>query len=150
MSVRQSCVTRRHDVDGSSYQTVKASALPACSRWVFDHPFFLLLNVAVGEDPCRDASRLCSHIPGCKRISKTLEPWLCGRRCCVWYFARAGEFGNCLRRRVAKRIWGDLFDGSAGVFSKSACGTSVLVNGKASAITYVSRGRLTFKFRGTR
>jgi beta-glucanase (GH16 family) len=35
-------------VDGSLYQTVTPAALPAGARWVFDHPFYLLLNVAVG------------------------------------------------------------------------------------------------------
>ena len=35
-------------VDGQLYQTRTPSDLPAGSRWVFDHPFFMILNVAVG------------------------------------------------------------------------------------------------------
>jgi beta-glucanase (GH16 family) len=35
-------------VDGTSYKTVTAASLPAGAPWVFDNPFFLLLNVAVG------------------------------------------------------------------------------------------------------
>ncbi|MGE0885689.1 MAG: family 16 glycosylhydrolase [Blastocatellales bacterium] len=35
-------------VDGRLYQTRRQSDLPAGRRWVFDHPHFLLLNVAVG------------------------------------------------------------------------------------------------------
>ncbi len=35
-------------VDGNLYQTRTPSDLPAGSAWVFDHPFFLLLNLAVG------------------------------------------------------------------------------------------------------
>jgi len=35
-------------VDGQLYQTRTPSDLPAGSQWVFDHPFFMLLNVAVG------------------------------------------------------------------------------------------------------
>ena len=35
-------------VDGVLFQTRTAADLPGGSRWVFDHPFFLLLNVAVG------------------------------------------------------------------------------------------------------
>ena len=35
-------------VDGALFQTRTPANLPAGSRWVFDHPFFLLLNVAVG------------------------------------------------------------------------------------------------------
>jgi beta-glucanase (GH16 family) len=35
-------------VDGTAYKTVTAASLPAGATWVFDNPFFLLLNVAVG------------------------------------------------------------------------------------------------------
>lgn len=38
-------------VDGHSYQTIKKSD-PAAAHWVFDRPYYLLLNLAVGsEDP---------------------------------------------------------------------------------------------------
>jgi len=35
-------------VDGAPYKTATAASLPAGASWVFDNPFFLLLNVAVG------------------------------------------------------------------------------------------------------
>jgi beta-glucanase (GH16 family) len=35
-------------VDGHTYKRVTPADLPAGAPWVFDHPFFLLLNVAVG------------------------------------------------------------------------------------------------------
>ena len=35
-------------VDGTLYATRNASDLPGGTRWVFDHGFFILLNVAVG------------------------------------------------------------------------------------------------------
>ena len=35
-------------VDGTLYQTRTPTSLPGGTRWVFDHPFFMLLNVAVG------------------------------------------------------------------------------------------------------
>jgi beta-glucanase (GH16 family) len=38
----------RWAVDGTVYQTRTPADLPPGSRWVFDRPFFLLLNVAVG------------------------------------------------------------------------------------------------------
>jgi len=37
-------------VDGNPYQTLTPASLPPGSTWVFDKPFFLLLNVAVGGD----------------------------------------------------------------------------------------------------
>jgi beta-glucanase (GH16 family) len=36
--------------DGTAYETKKRGDQPPGSPWVFDHPFFLLLNVAVGGD----------------------------------------------------------------------------------------------------
>jgi beta-glucanase (GH16 family) len=36
--------------DGKLYSTRTASDLPAGTKWVFDHPFFIILNVAVGGD----------------------------------------------------------------------------------------------------
>jgi beta-glucanase (GH16 family) len=38
----------RFSVDGTLYQTRTPADLPPGSRWVFDHPFFVILNVAVG------------------------------------------------------------------------------------------------------
>jgi len=38
----------RFYVDGVLYQTKKSTDVPGGTRWVFDHPFFLLLNTAVG------------------------------------------------------------------------------------------------------
>jgi beta-glucanase (GH16 family) len=35
-------------VDGNLYETRTPSDLPKGERWVFDHPFFVLLNMAVG------------------------------------------------------------------------------------------------------
>jgi len=35
-------------VDGQSYNTLTPESLPGHAMWVYDHPFFLILNVAVG------------------------------------------------------------------------------------------------------
>jgi beta-glucanase (GH16 family) len=40
----------RFYVDSNLYATFNQSQWPAGGTWVFDHPFFLLLNVAVGGD----------------------------------------------------------------------------------------------------
>ncbi len=34
--------------DGHPYWSITAADLPPGSRWVFDHPFFLILNIAIG------------------------------------------------------------------------------------------------------
>jgi beta-glucanase (GH16 family) len=38
----------RFYVDGVVYQTKTPANLPAGGRWVFDHPFFMILNLAIG------------------------------------------------------------------------------------------------------
>jgi beta-glucanase (GH16 family) len=38
----------RFYVDQTLYQTVRQSRMPPSARWVYDHPFFLLLNLSVG------------------------------------------------------------------------------------------------------
>jgi beta-glucanase (GH16 family) len=38
----------RFYTDGNLYETRTAVDLPAGTKWVFDHPFYILLNVAVG------------------------------------------------------------------------------------------------------
>ena len=40
----------RFYVDGQLYATRTPSDLPKGARWVFDHPYFLMLNLAVGGD----------------------------------------------------------------------------------------------------
>ena len=40
----------RFYVDDNLYATRTPADLPAGSKWVFDHPFFIILNVAVGGD----------------------------------------------------------------------------------------------------
>ncbi len=38
----------RFYVDGHLFETQTADSIPNSDRWVFDHPFYILLNVAVG------------------------------------------------------------------------------------------------------
>jgi beta-glucanase (GH16 family) len=40
----------RFYLDGQNYNTFTPGSLPAGAKWVFDHPFFIILNVAVGGD----------------------------------------------------------------------------------------------------
>jgi beta-glucanase (GH16 family) len=40
--------TASWSVDGQVYETQSADLLPASQAWVFDHPFFVILDLAVG------------------------------------------------------------------------------------------------------
>jgi beta-glucanase (GH16 family) len=37
-------------VDGVKYESAKPRNLPTGARWVFDHPFFIILNLAIGGE----------------------------------------------------------------------------------------------------
>ena len=37
-------------VDGKQYESVKPKNVPPKTKWVFDHPFFIILNFAIGGD----------------------------------------------------------------------------------------------------
>ena len=47
-AVQWAVQTITFSVDGVAYKTVTPSSLPSGASWVFDSPFFLILNVAVG------------------------------------------------------------------------------------------------------
>ena len=40
----------RFYLDGTLYATFTPANLPSGKRWVYDHPFFIILNVAVGGE----------------------------------------------------------------------------------------------------
>lgn len=47
----------RFYVDGQLYNTITPAKIPAGNTWVYDHPFFLILNVAVGGNWPGDPDR---------------------------------------------------------------------------------------------
>ncbi|MFI5299533.1 MAG: family 16 glycosylhydrolase [Polyangiales bacterium] len=49
-AVEWSSASVAFSIDGDVYETVVPPDLPAGATWVFDHPYFLLLNFAVGGD----------------------------------------------------------------------------------------------------
>jgi beta-glucanase (GH16 family) len=47
-AIQWAAQTITFSVDGVAYKTATPSSLPSGASWVFDNPFFLILNVAVG------------------------------------------------------------------------------------------------------
>jgi beta-glucanase (GH16 family) len=48
-------------VDGTAYFTVTRAFVEQRGKWVFDHPFYLLLNVAVGGNWPGDPDRSSTY-----------------------------------------------------------------------------------------
>jgi beta-glucanase (GH16 family) len=40
--------TVRFYVDDTNYETRKNTDVPSGAKWVYDHPFFMILNIAIG------------------------------------------------------------------------------------------------------
>ena len=143
-------------VDGTTYQSVKPARLPSGARWVFDHPFFLLLNVAVGGNfpgPPDASTRFPVEmlVDYVRVYQATTTPADSANAAVVADAASynlvlapgtlAALFGGNMARTTAT----DLFDGVNGAFRQIAAGVSVLVNGAAAALTYVSPGQINFQ-----
>jgi beta-glucanase (GH16 family) len=70
-------VTRFY-VDDKLFETQSASSLPAGKQWAFDHPFFLLLNLAVGGywpgDPNAETQFPATMLVDYVRVYKSVAP----------------------------------------------------------------------------
>lgn len=65
-------------VDDVNYATLLPSLLPKAERWVFDHPFFLILNLAVGGawpgEPTEDTTFPQQFVVDHVRVYEPTEP----------------------------------------------------------------------------
>ena len=141
-------------VDGNSYEKVAATSIPAGTQWVFNKPFFLLLNVAVGGSwpGYPDSS---SQFPQTMTVDyvrvyqAAAAPAISsGGVVDAASFASAmapGSLASIFGTGLADLTDSDLFDPSAGAFRKSAGTTSVSVNGVLCPLTYASPGQINFQ-----
>jgi len=144
-------------VDGVSYETVGPASIPKTDPWVFDHPFFLLLNVAVGgnfagrpdsttqfpQDMLIDYVRVYEQrtIPRAPVIS------LKGVFDSASFSAivAPGELATVFGSELASSESGDLYDSSADAFVRSFSGTEVLINGVPGPLIYASPSQINFQ-----
>ena len=143
-------------VDGTTYNTVQTTDIPAGTQWVFDNPFFILLNVAVGgnfpgapdsstvfpQDMLVDYARVYQSAPAGVAPVQTVR------------LQNAASFTGTVAPDGLAAIYGSgflletvnsAFDAAASAFPQSYKGTSVFVNGVAAPLTYVSPTQLNFQ-----
>ena len=140
-------------VDGNAYQTITSAE--ARNAWVFNTPFFIILNVAVG-----------GSFPGSPDSTTQFPQDMLVDYVRVYQAANtpapvinAGGIGDAANGSTAlapgslASIYGAglaagtdraLFDFTAGAFSTSASGVSVFVNGAAAPLTYLSAAQINF------
>ena len=125
-------------VDGNSYEKVTPASIPPGTKWVFNKPFFLLLNVAVGGSwpGSPDASTQFPQTMTVDyvRVYQAAAPPAISSNGVV----NAASFGPDMAPGSLASIFGTeladlttsaLFDVPAGGFRQTSGGTTVSVNG---------------------
>jgi len=141
-------------VDGHSYEKVTPASIPAGTKWVFNKPFFLLLNVAVGGswpgNPDASTQFPQTMTVDYVRVYQAAAPPAISANGVV----NAASFGPDMAPGSLASIFGTeladlttsaLFDVSAGGFRKTSGGTTVSVNGVLCPLIYVSPGQINFQ-----
>ncbi len=144
-------------VDAVSYGTVTTASIPKTAQWVFDNPFFLLLNVAVGGN-FPGAPNATTQFPQDMLIDyvriyqqQTIAPSPAifqGGVVDAASFGTAltpGALASAFGSNLASSTSGSLYDPSAGAFVQGFSGTQVLVNGVPGPLTYVSTSQINFQ-----
>jgi uncharacterized protein (TIGR03437 family) len=145
-------------VDGVSYETRTPASLPSGSPWVFDAPFFILLNLAIGgpstflgtpdpSAPFPNQQMLVDYVR-VYQAANTAGPVINAGG-----IVDAASFGPALTPGSLASIYGPslaagtnsaTFDSSTGAFSENASGVQVFVNGAASPLIYLAPEQINF------
>jgi len=140
-------------VDGTSYETITPT--DAGAAWVFNTPFFVVLNVAVGGDwpgpPDATTQFPQDMLVDYVRVYQATSA--AGPVINAGGIVDAASGSPALTPGSLASIYGpslaasenkSLFDSAAGAFSTSASGVSVFVNGAAAPLTYLSPLQINF------
>jgi len=145
-------------VDGVAYHTVTPASIPSGDQWVFNAPFFLLLNLAIGgpgtflgapdpNAPFPNQDLLVDYV----RVYQTANT--AGPVINAGGIVDAATYGPPLAPGSLASIFGTglavgtnsaTFDTSGGAFSENASGVQVFVNGAASPLIYLSPQQINF------
>lgn len=146
--------TVEFQVDGNSYFKVTPASLPSGTKWVFNTPFFLLMNVAVG-----------GYWPGYPDATTTFPQTMTIDYVRVYRsnaqaiinpggVVDAASFGAQLApgslasifgTGMADNVYSSLFDATLNAFPGSTAGVSVMVDGRAAPLTFVSPAQINFQ-----
>ena len=141
-------------VDGTSYHKVTPQTLPGGTQWVYNTPFFILLNVAVGGGwpgyPDKTTTYPQTMTVDYVRVYRStaeavVNPGGVVNAASFTPQLSAGSLASVFGTGLADDVYSSLFDSKQNAFPASAAGVSVLVNGRAAPLTYVSPGQINFQ-----
>lgn len=145
-------------VDGVAYHTVTSASITSGAKWVFNAPFFILLNLAIGgpgtflgtpdpSAPFPNQDMLVDYV----RVYQTANA--AGPAINIGGVVDAATAAPALTPGSLASIYGTglaattnsaTFDSTAGAFSENVSGVQVFVNGAASALLYLSPEQINF------
>jgi uncharacterized protein (TIGR03437 family) len=145
-------------VDGVAYHTVTPDTVPAGDQWVFNAPFFILLNLAIGgpttflgtpdpNAPFPNQEMLVDYV----RVYQATDT--AGPVINAGGVVDAASFGPALAPGSLASMFGTglaaatnsaTFDSAAGAFPEEASGVQVFVNGAAAPLLYLSSDQINF------
>ena len=147
-------------VDGTLYETVTASALPAGDQWVFNNPFFILLNLAIGgpntgtfvgtpdpNAPFAPQDMLVDYVRVYQPVSVPAgTPVITPGQ-----VVNAASYLDTLAPGGLATVYGtsladaEHFVSPSGTFPTSVAGVTVSVNGVTAPLVYVSATQINFQ-----
>jgi uncharacterized protein (TIGR03437 family) len=144
-------------VDGTSYETVTSASIPNGAQWVFDSPFFILLNVAVGGN-FAGAPNATTQFPQDMLVDyvRVYQQQLNISAPFIYQggVVDAASFGSAMAPGELASVFGSgladatadgLFDPVAGSFAQTSSGARILMNGVPAPLTYVSPWQINFQ-----
>ena len=143
-------------IDAARYLRARPTQLTPGTRWVFDHPFFLLLNIAVGgtfpgspdSSTTFPVEMLVDYVRIYQALDLTQPPVTAAAVLDAWSYGTSlapGSLANIVGTGLADAPISDLFDVPSGSFVRTVSGTTVSVNGVAAPLTFVTPGLVTFQ-----
>jgi uncharacterized protein (TIGR03437 family) len=145
-------------VDGVAYHTVTPASIPAGDQWVFNAPFFILLNLAIGgpttflgtpdpNAPFPNQDMLVDYVRVYQAANTTGPVINAGGIVDAASFTAPlapGSLASIFGTSLAAATNSATFDYTAGAFPENASGVQVFVNGAASPLIYLSPEQINF------
>ncbi len=158
-SVEWSQNVMNYFVDGVLYQSLTPSSLPSGGQWVFNNPFFLILNVAIGgsgtflgaptastvfpQDMLVDYVRVYQQT-SVASAQPVIAPGAVLNAASNMGTISPGALATVYGTNLADAIYPDLF--AEGAFASStSSGVTVSVNGVNAPLIYVSPTQINFQ-----
>ena len=146
-------------VDGALYHTVTPSSIPTGDQWVFNAPFFILLNLAIGgpgtflgtpdasvpfpQDLIFDYVRVYQAVPA-TADTPVITPGRVVNAASYLGAVAPGALAVLYGSNLSDAVYQDVSD-SSGNFVKTLHGVTVTVDNRPAPLVYVSPGQINFQ-----